>query len=464
MLKYTLTLSLIYLSGTFVVGQVTRVKGRIIDEDNQPVSYANIGIVDTQIGTASNEQGLFELMLTQAPEDGELSVSAISYKNFTFKLSEIPDPLNFTITLKHHYTQMNEVVVTALDENAHNIVRKALENRRKNYTRKPYQIKGFYRELLRNDNEYVSLVESAFTMDDKGYHKNDIKRFRLDALRKSDDLREMDSLDIYYENFLRNNDLASLFTGDYIDGQTRQWSYYFWPSFNESMLENFDFLLDSMVYFDNHLVYCISFFSKKYASHLLEYNQLFIRSLDYALIEMRVMSKPKEITKTQNDQKGNISYLIDGAYYKKVSIKYKAYQGHWYPHIITLHGNITGGDRQKSSRIAYENMRASGTDELDFTSAELNGRKLDPDKNNYYRFQQVLITNVSNNKDKYKKIKNAEMMVEDQYVRKYKMPYSPAFWKDYNKILMNPYLKAAQKQLQKARPLEQQFIDNGRGI
>ncbi|MEM6362757.1 MAG: hypothetical protein AAF731_21895 [Bacteroidota bacterium] len=39
-----------------------------------------------------------------------------------------------------------------------------------------------------------------------------------------------------------------------------------------------------------------------------------------------------------------------------------------------------------------------------------NGRILNPDKNNYYRDLQVLITFVNDHKDGFKKIRNKELM------------------------------------------------------
>ncbi len=461
MKKFFFTLLVLFFTCHLTVSQVTIIKGKIIDEDNQPVSYANIGIVDTQIGTASNEQGLFELLISSAPEDGILSVSAISYKNFEIKLSEITNPLSITITLEHHYIQMDEVVVTALDENARNIVRKAIANGRENYSTKPYQLKGFYRELLRNDNEYALLVEAAFTMEDNGYYNNEEKKFRLDALRKSDDMRKMDDLDIQIENRFNVNELHSIFKRDLIDSDNYFWSRPSLHSLNEAMLDNFDFLLDSMVYFDNHLVYCISFYSKNKSS-VLEYNQLFIRTLDYAIIELRMRSVPREITKSNGDELGNKASLVDGKSYGNRIIKYKEYKGNWYPYLITSHTTDVGGNRHKARILAFAELQAGNTDKLDYTNTEFSGKKIDPDKNNYYHFQQVLITNVFDKKDKYKKIKISELMEKKKKLRQYKMPYSADFWKDYNKILMNPYLKTAQDHLQIIRSLEMQFQDNGR--
>lgn len=468
MKKSLLIILILVLVKSALTAQVNVIKGQILDVENNPVSYANIGIDNTQIGTASNEEGFFELIVSQAPDTSELQISAISHKTFKIKLSEISDPENLIIKLEYHYVKMREVEVNARDENAKNIVRKALEAKNSNYTNKKYQLKGFYRELIRNDQEYVCLTEAAFTADDKGYHKRDSKRFRLDELRKSDDLREMDSLDIHYDTLTRSNDLRDLFNRDYIDAKGSEWSFFFFPYFTESMVDNFDFLLDSMAYYDNHLVYCISFFYNHKKLELnslkkvMEYRQLFIRTDDYALIEMTLSSAPKEITKTEKGVKGNISYTIDGENYSKLFIKYKEYKGKWYPHLITSHSSIAGGDRQKASRMAYEKMRATGSTELDYTDTEYNGRKLDPDKNNYYKYRQLLITQVFDYKDKIKRIKSSETMDDHLYVRNYSLPYNTKFWKDYNKILMNPYLKAAERQLQKSTPLEDQFKKNGK--
>ncbi|MEM7107442.1 MAG: hypothetical protein AAF519_04385, partial [Bacteroidota bacterium] len=92
---------------------------------------------------------------------------------------------------------------------------------------------------------------------------------------------------------------------------------------------------------------------------------------------------------------------------------------------------------------------------------EYDGRILDPDKNNYFRHREILITSVKDHKDGFKKIRNKELMENDKYVRSYSMPYKASFWKDFNSILRNPYLKAAQNDLTDEQSLEEQFESNG---
>ncbi|MEM9856270.1 MAG: carboxypeptidase-like regulatory domain-containing protein [Bacteroidota bacterium] len=446
-------------------GQAQVIKGRVLDHNGLPVPYANIGILDTQIGTASNEDGFFVLFFSIDYNEAILQVSAISHKTYSVKISDISVPTNYEITLAPHYVVLDEIKVSALDENARKIVEKALENQSYNYAQKKYQLKGFYRELLRNDETYVALTEAAFTMDDKGYHKSRDKRFRLDELRKSNDLRKMDDLDIHYDSLTEQNHLVSALRSDFIDGQNAKWSFSFWPNFNSKMLEHFEFFLDSMAFYDDQLVYCISLYSKSKSwdkkSNLVEYNRVVITRGDYAMIELHKGMKPREIKKTGSGQKGNVSYLVEGFVYSKSSIYYQKHNNRWYPHLITIHSSVVGGDRQKSSRLAFERLRQQGTDELNFDNIKYNGRLLDPDKNNYFRHRQVLITHIRDHKDGFKKIRNKELMDKDKYLHSFELPYNKYFWQNFNTILRNPYLKAAENDLTSQRSLEEQFEANG---
>lgn len=458
-------LSIILISGSLSAQRLDKLNGRIIDENGQPVQFANVGILDTWVGTASNEQGYFSLDISTIPESATLHISAISFKTFTLPIKRIENRDSMVIELKPHYLVLQELQVSSAGQDAKPIVQKALLNWHNNYPQQKYQLKGFYRELLRNDDSYVYLTEAAFTMQDRGYHKTQDKRFRLDALRKSDDMREMDSLDVYYDKFMSDNDLESIFRWDFIDSQGRQWSIPFLPAFHQDFINNHSFFLDSIAYYDNQQVYCISFYVagrwEKYGKSKIEYNHLVIAADDYAIIEYGFKSKPKEITYTVDNKKGNASYLIDGEYFSHSLIKYKKYKDHYYPFLFSKYSSVTGGDRQKSSRMAFEKLRETGASELDYDDVSYNGRKLDPDKNNYYRHQQILITDIKNKQDGFGRIKNTELMNDESYIRDMKMSYNSAFWEKYNGLLIDRDLKAAKQQLEKRKSLEQQFIANG---
>ncbi len=456
---------LCFLSYNISAQHLEKIKGRVVDEAGQPVAYATVGILNTWIGTATNEKGYFDLDISTVPDTASIQVSAISFKTFVQRIERISNRDSILIKLTPHYVVLKELEISSAGQDARHIVQKALLNWHKNYPQQKYELKGFYRELLRNDDTYVFLTEAAFTMQDRGYHKTNDKKFRIDALRKSDDMREMDSLDIYYDRFMSDNDLENLLSADFIDSQGHEWSIPFFPFFNEGFMADHSFFLDSISYFNDSQVYCISFYIDgkwaKYQRSRIEYNHLIINAKDYAIIEYGLKSKPKKVTYTKNEKKGNVSYLIDGEFFASKRVKFTKYEGHYYPFVISRYSALVGGDRQKSSRMAFEKLRATGASELDFDDVTYAGKKLNPDKNNYYRHQQLVVTSIKNSKDKFDRIKGADLMEKDVYVRDLNMPYVPKAWKGINGILLDKDLKAAKENLESFKPLEEQFVTNG---
>ncbi|MEL7002471.1 MAG: carboxypeptidase-like regulatory domain-containing protein [Bacteroidota bacterium] len=434
-----------------------KISGRLINEKGDPVPYATVGLKNAKVGSASNEQGFFQLYHALSNNRDTLTISCIGYKNAVIPIESIADYGNALITLQEFTKVISGITVKASDKNAAKIVEKALSNYRKNYTRKKYELKGFYRQLMRNDSVYVLLTEGAFSMQDRGYGKRDIKRLRLDALRKSDDMRNMDSLDIHYDTLMEHNDLMSLFKGDFIDATSKSWSFYSWPSFNSNILKSYDFLLDGITLYNNEEVYEISFFSKSNLKYHISDYKMFIRRKDYALIEMRIFSKAAKITSSTSDKRGNISRLVDGQYYHKKIIQYQEYNGKWFPKYISTYGARVGGDRQKSSRLAYQQARANGDNNLVYTGHELNGRLIDPDQNNYFEFKELLITEIRSHKQKFQKIRERQLMDRKKYIRNHELPYSEDFWKRVNTIPMNPYLIRAKKHLISSDQFQRQF-------
>lgn len=76
------------LFGALFAAVQAQVKGKIIDNLGKPVSYASIGVVGKAIGTLSNEDGSFELLLRDDLAKDSIRISAIGYHTITFS---VPD-------------------------------------------------------------------------------------------------------------------------------------------------------------------------------------------------------------------------------------------------------------------------------------------------------------------------------------------------------------------------------------
>ena len=104
------------LCGTSSLSQ-HRIDGRILEPaTRQPVSYANIGIPNTSVGTLSNENGTFVLLIPERHRSDTLHFSAIGHET---KLIPVKSLLNNSVNeimLPEKITRLKEIVITGRKE------------------------------------------------------------------------------------------------------------------------------------------------------------------------------------------------------------------------------------------------------------------------------------------------------------------------------------------------------------
>ncbi|ASO05710.1 carboxypeptidase-like regulatory domain-containing protein [Arenibacter algicola] len=94
--------------------QNKEIKGEVRHfEDNEPLTYVNIGIANKTVGTVSNKNGLFYLSLNEKVKQNDTVVfSFIGYRTERYLISELNDKNNI-ILLQPEYTELDEVVVSS---------------------------------------------------------------------------------------------------------------------------------------------------------------------------------------------------------------------------------------------------------------------------------------------------------------------------------------------------------------
>jgi hypothetical protein len=96
----------------------TSFKGVVTDaENNQPVPYVSVGIVNKADGTVSNINGEFEINLdTKVTDDDTLKFSSIGYESKAFLVGDLKQKFKNTslsISLKKSVNQLKQVVVNS---------------------------------------------------------------------------------------------------------------------------------------------------------------------------------------------------------------------------------------------------------------------------------------------------------------------------------------------------------------
>lgn len=120
----------------------TQVKGQITDNLNKPLPFVNIYLENTYIGTTTNETGKYEL---QIPEGTHiLVIQYIGFKTQKINIKSQNTPLTVNATLEEENFNLKEVVISAEENPALPIIRKAIEFKKVNQAKADKFTADFY--------------------------------------------------------------------------------------------------------------------------------------------------------------------------------------------------------------------------------------------------------------------------------------------------------------------------------
>lgn len=132
LLKPLAALSLLLLWGLpaqLTAQQAFAVKGRVVDKKGEGLPFASVYIKGTSNGTTTNDNGNY--FITLKTGSYEVVYQYIGYQAVTKKIT-VNGPQTLNVTLEPEILSLNEVTITAKDEDpAYPIMRKAIRNRKK---------------------------------------------------------------------------------------------------------------------------------------------------------------------------------------------------------------------------------------------------------------------------------------------------------------------------------------------
>lgn len=119
---------LLTILSTAINAQQINVSGKVVDaKTNYPLSFANIRVSGTTLGTAANSDGFFQLRL-DSPE-AELVVSYIGYYSDTVNIRQTGYK-NITVALNATDIELSEVVIKPGENPANEIIRKTIARKK----------------------------------------------------------------------------------------------------------------------------------------------------------------------------------------------------------------------------------------------------------------------------------------------------------------------------------------------
>ncbi|MCX7986846.1 MAG: carboxypeptidase-like regulatory domain-containing protein [Bacteroidales bacterium] len=195
---------LLFLVGNITVALAARdssmvqtYQGKIIDaETKAPIMYASVFLEGTNIGTVANADGEF-LLKVPSGNGGKIGFSHLGYKTVLIERKELKNTGNI-IALRPEIVSLQEIIVRVEDPEL--IIRGALSNISKNYSRRAAMVNGFYRETIQQNKRYVSVAEAvleAYKSPYNNYFLND--KVKVLIGRKSQDVKKMDTIVVKFQ-------------------------------------------------------------------------------------------------------------------------------------------------------------------------------------------------------------------------------------------------------------------------
>ncbi len=144
----------------------------------EALDLVNIAVDGKSIGTVSNEDGEFVFKYARNLEGKYLIFSRLGFDHQVIAMPGVDTTL--TIALSESSIPISEVKVS--NEDVRSILRKTVENLKKNYPNERKELIGFFRETVSRDKEYLNVTEALISIQ-KGEYQNEYIKERVKFIK-----------------------------------------------------------------------------------------------------------------------------------------------------------------------------------------------------------------------------------------------------------------------------------------
>ncbi|PNQ73701.1 hypothetical protein C1T31_05035 [Hanstruepera neustonica] len=447
--KYFLGIT-IALFSTMAFSQ-TELKNTVLDgETFMPLESANVYVQNTTIGTITNTDGKFVLVVPNKHLKDTLVISSIGFKSYKIPVGEFDS--SFDVYLDPDVASLDEVLLVAetRPKTGNDIMLRVLEELPENLPDSSYLQKGFLRHKERNKKEFKWLIESAITLYDPGFDSislGDVK-VNVDQVRKSYDLRDVDSV-LTYTSYLRNKGVQlksrnlnrdTIKTTSLIkaikwnDNRINGLETLFHGKLNmvrnsgnpnalfdiEDVLSKHQFKLDTVLVENDRKIYKLQI-SESFEHVNLETKGVFNDGFQpkgwiYVYWDTYAIKRIEyELHAASQAQRNRSKTLFDTDLNHKLIISYKEYQ-----------------DKMYLNYIYYETPKLVNVGvAVDDPRTEVDESAVNKDERYYYTVQEILFTEIITEPEV---VADALTKIWDADIFSPK-PYDKDFWKNYNTLL-----------------------------
>lgn len=238
------------------------IKGTLTDKvTKSKIEYASVGIVNTALGTAADENGEFIFRIENQYKTGKLKISCIGYLTKTLSIDSLLslNLNNLTIYLTPDIALLDELVIKAAPINPADIIKLAVSSIDDNYLQRPFNLELL--SIIYADDPVTGKkykVESILNGYYQGYSPKGKKKFEIVQKRTTgeDPLKTINYH--YWPSFEIGS--ADLLTDQFKRG-----------IFNLDLIDDFKFKYAGVSIYENDTVYNIEYYAPKPTTKITGY-------------------------------------------------------------------------------------------------------------------------------------------------------------------------------------------------
>ena len=150
----------------------SKIIGNVQDTEGEAVPYANVQIKSSSIGTISNVDGAFEIVIPDEYKKEQLVVSCMAYKKALFSIDSLLNDKTNSATLRiaEAFYKIQEITVNnrVIEKKPKHIFTNAINNIHKNYDNNAHLGNYYFRQIHRDDSTMNKMIEADIEIFDPG--------------------------------------------------------------------------------------------------------------------------------------------------------------------------------------------------------------------------------------------------------------------------------------------------------
>ncbi len=170
-----LTTLLILSFNFYAIAQSIELKNKVIDHENNPLPFAYVIGKNSNVATVTDASGEFSFRIKSHHLDSLFVFSYLGFNSIRLSGHEIKNAKN-GIQLKPSAVALNMVEIRPTKmETPKSLLKKVRKNLENNYPNQLYRLNGYYREALREKDEFIRYADAAVEVELQGYESRRYK-------------------------------------------------------------------------------------------------------------------------------------------------------------------------------------------------------------------------------------------------------------------------------------------------